>query len=590
MRRALLIGNGTFEDERITPLKSPVSDLTELGHLLARPEVGGYDVQIHFDSTSGALRRAVQMFFDKAAPSDFLFVMVSGHGIKDSDGKLHFASRDSDFDAINATSLEARFLHERMDRSAAAQKVLFLDTCYSGAFAKDYISKGVPQRVTRDEFGDDQSRGKVVITASTAIQIALESTVGASSKSRFTRHLIEGIATGKADSGGQGKVTVDDLYDYICEALHAERANTPTAPQQNPQRWYFGLQGSVWLARNPAPKPLVFSDDLLARLASDQAHLRALAVDDLAHLVRNGDVLGPLAWVKLAELSDDDSNLVGASADRAMKRLAAFRQEPVVLSPETPSPAIPLNEASAPEDVVDTLMDVGIEEWPQEKTAQGGDEAETSDWDLEPDEDLPARSWYTPAILVSTRTVIGGLLASGIVMLFWVALTRSGGEEPTVAETAMEAQAIDTKIDAAATDTAEFAISYPYGQRPAAEASNAAQPSPTQFLNADRAETFDCRKAVMPLDWAICADPQALNSNTDMVTVWHAVRNSLPASERKAYVDRHMKWILATQAVCGLPVKGRPSDAVLKGAAACVRKAYAERILEIRRERDMQRM
>lgn len=578
-RRALLIGNGTFDDARISPLKSPVSDLERLQALLVMPEVGNYAVEQCFDCTAGSLRRSVQRFFDSAAPSDFLFVMVSGHGIKDSDGKLHFAARDTEFDALNATALEARFLHERMDRSTAGQKVLFLDTCYSGAFAKDFVSKGIAQSVTRDEFGDSQSRGKVVITASTAVQVAFERMTGALSQSRFTRYVIDGIENGRADRDGEGKVSVDELYEYVCEQLDAERAREPDAPPQNPQRWYFGLQGSVWLTRNPAPKPPEFVAQLSERLASDQPQVRALAVDELMTLVRAGERIGPVALAKLKELTDDDSNLVGASAARALKRLGPLAGAPVT--------DVPVAEAAEAR-------------WPEPKPEPRQSIDENRDGDLEPEdaavrEDEREDTDYPVHGLVwkdySTRLALALL---SIVVAIFVGLhffSWQPSNDGSVDVAPQEMSSTDAQADPAAT-AVDAASSQPDAASATSNASDAFDATESDIKsettdkssespNTSSTKPFDCRKAAMPLDWAICYDMIAFRLNTKMVRLWDELDRTIPADDRPAFVREHMNWILATQKKCGLPGKGRPRQAMLKQGEACVREAYSTRIAQI---------
>lgn len=235
-QRALLIGNGTFDDQRIPPLASPVPDSQVFGRLLAQPEVGDYSVKVCLDYPSRDVRMEIQKFFDNADFDDILLIYLSGHGLKDSDGKLHFGTRDTDPDAVNASSLDVRFLHERIDNSAARKKILLIDSCYSGAGATGWDPKGEMANVTREEFGEDPSSGKVVITASTSVQPSFENTHGLTKRSRFTRHLIEGIETGAADKNQTGIITVDELYDYVRSAMRREAANDPSVPRQTPQR------------------------------------------------------------------------------------------------------------------------------------------------------------------------------------------------------------------------------------------------------------------------------------------------------------------------------------------------------------------
>lgn len=55
-----------------------------------------------------------------------------------------------------------------------------------------------------------------------------------------------GIRTGAADADGDGYITVDDAYTYAFDEMRVSGA------EQTPQRWLYGAEGSILLARNPA--------------------------------------------------------------------------------------------------------------------------------------------------------------------------------------------------------------------------------------------------------------------------------------------------------------------------------------------------
>ena len=204
-RRALIVANGKFADQSISPLKSPVPDARRLKALLCRPEVGGYEVTLCLDERMAGVLLTVQQFFDDAQPDDLHFVLITGHGIKDRSGKLHFATADTQVKALSATSVEARFINERMEESRADQQLLFVDTCYSGAFQRGTVNKSTSPTVTLDDFADDGVTGRAIITASTAIQVAGERESGGAIQSIFTKHLIEGIRERRRRSRGNGQ-------------------------------------------------------------------------------------------------------------------------------------------------------------------------------------------------------------------------------------------------------------------------------------------------------------------------------------------------------------------------------------------------
>jgi Caspase domain len=80
------------------------------------------------------VRKAIARFFDLRHRDDLLFLYFSGHGVRDEQGHLYLAVRDTERAILAGTAIEASFVTARMDRSASKRLVLVLDCCHSGAF------------------------------------------------------------------------------------------------------------------------------------------------------------------------------------------------------------------------------------------------------------------------------------------------------------------------------------------------------------------------------------------------------------------------------------------------------------------------
>ena len=311
-KRALIIANGSFADKEIGALVSPLADAERLRRLLMRPEVGGYDVTVVANSDSATARLNAQLFFNGAKFEDTNFILVSTHGIKDRKGNLHFATADTQMKALAATALDSRFLMERMEDSAAARQVLFLDTCYSGAFNRGMIGKNIRPTISLDDFGGSDA-GSAIITASTAIQIAGEAESDGVIQSLFTRCLIEGIETGGADFDSSGKLSLRNLFHYVQDALRRE------APQQQPQPHFRGTDGKMVIAFNPVP--LELPSHLVKQVSSKDVTRRLKAIDELFRLARSGNGSHTLALERLRALTEDDSLSVSTVAREAINKL-----------------------------------------------------------------------------------------------------------------------------------------------------------------------------------------------------------------------------------------------------------------------------
>ncbi|MFK0295277.1 DnaJ C-terminal domain-containing protein [Streptomyces sp. NPDC090442] len=239
-RDALLIATGRYDSPDLRPLRSPRQDCEGLAAVLGDPAIGDFRVQQHVDAASYEVKRALEQFFRQRGREDLLLLHLSCHGIKDDEGHLHFAARDTDKDLPASTAVPAAFLHDQMARCRARTIVVLLDCCYSGAFFPG--SKGDDHVHVKEELA---GHGRAVLTATSRTEYAWEGDqlqATAPQPSRFTGALIEGLRTGAADTDRDGRITVNELYDYAYEHLHRSGA------RQRPQMW-LELEGRVMLAR-----------------------------------------------------------------------------------------------------------------------------------------------------------------------------------------------------------------------------------------------------------------------------------------------------------------------------------------------------
>ncbi|MFD8326393.1 caspase, EACC1-associated type [Streptomyces lydicus] len=239
-RDALLIATGTYENPALKPLRSPRQDCEGLAAVLGDPAIGGFAVQQLVDGASYEVKRALEQFFRNRGRDDLLLLHLSCHGIKDDEGHLSFAARDTDKDLPASTAVPAAFLHDRMARCRARTIVVLLDCCYSGAFLPG--AKGDDYVQVREELA---GHGRAVLTATNRTEYAWEGDhleAAAPQPSRFTGALIEGLRSGDADTDHDGRITVTELYEYVFEYLHH------TGARQRPQMW-ADLEYRVTLAR-----------------------------------------------------------------------------------------------------------------------------------------------------------------------------------------------------------------------------------------------------------------------------------------------------------------------------------------------------
>jgi molecular chaperone DnaJ len=243
VRDALLIAAGQYHNHRLQRLRSPAKDASDLAGVLQDPTIGGFHVQSVIDKPHYETASVIERFFQGRSPGDLLLVHFSCHGIKDPDGVLHFAATNTDPDLPSSTSISADFLRTQMLRSRAKSIVLLLDCCYSGAFLPGM--KGDTAVSIHDELA---GHGRAVITATSKTEYAWEGDnllKFEPEPSRFTEAIVNGLRTGDADLDGDGKIAVDELYEYVYERLHRAKA------RQSPRQW-ASLEYRVFIAEAKA--------------------------------------------------------------------------------------------------------------------------------------------------------------------------------------------------------------------------------------------------------------------------------------------------------------------------------------------------
>ena len=244
-RRALIVANARYDDEGLERLASPGQDATALRRVLDDPARCGFVVSTVVDGGSSEVAEAVEEFLVDAERTDLLLLYFSCHGLKDENGRLYLAARNTRRNRLRSTAVPATVVNELLLGSRSRRKVLLLDCCYGGAFAKGMQVKADPSVHTGEQF---DARGLVVLTASDSTQYAFDGDVvrGDAAPSRFTAELVRGLESGEADVDADGFVTVDDAYEFVRRRL--ADADVP----QDPRKWEFDVSGRIVLGRGAA--------------------------------------------------------------------------------------------------------------------------------------------------------------------------------------------------------------------------------------------------------------------------------------------------------------------------------------------------
>jgi caspase domain-containing protein len=305
---ALVIANTDYQDASFAKLTAPGKDAEEFAQIL-RELAEFEDVQVLLNEGEGKTRRSIARFFAERKRDDLLLLYFSGHGVRNEMGQLFLAANDTEINILEASGIPAEFVTASMNNSRSQRQLLILDCCNSGAFAHGSKSaSGVGKSMGIATAFEGSGFGRVVLTATDATQYAWEGdkVIGDTQKSVFTHFLIEGLK-GEADRDGDGRIDVDELYDYAYEEV------VRRTPKQTPGKWSYKQQGDILLRENLKPrdvKPAPLPSELLEMLSHPNSGVRRAGIQELISLL-DGKHLGlaRAAQEKLREIAESDDSL-----------------------------------------------------------------------------------------------------------------------------------------------------------------------------------------------------------------------------------------------------------------------------------------
>src|SRR4051794_35873594 len=122
---ALIIGNSPYDDPGLSRLPTPDVDVPDLADVLPAADVRHFDdITELSDEGVAIIRRSIAQFFSRARKDDLLVFYFSGHGVKDENGQLYLAARDTEVKLLAGTSIESSYITTQMDRSYSKRQVL----------------------------------------------------------------------------------------------------------------------------------------------------------------------------------------------------------------------------------------------------------------------------------------------------------------------------------------------------------------------------------------------------------------------------------------------------------------------------------
>ncbi len=246
-RWAVVIGVGDYDNKNVPRLRFAESDADAMYRLLTTR--AGYpreNVVLLTDRapekpTLQNIRLALGDFLPrKTTRDDMVLIYYAGFGApevdassKETDGLAKYLiPRNVQPESLRKTAFAMEEIQGILARIPAERVVLLLDTSYGGAAGgRTFTPPNARPRSVSDQFLErlTKSRGRLVITASGANEVALEpADLG---HGLFTYYLLEGLS-GKADRNGDGIVTVAELYPYLEDQV--DRKSRAVGGRQRP--------------------------------------------------------------------------------------------------------------------------------------------------------------------------------------------------------------------------------------------------------------------------------------------------------------------------------------------------------------------
>jgi serine/threonine protein kinase len=247
-RLALIIYNSQFTDPILTQLATPNTAVSRLREVLGHEQIGRFDeIQVLENEPTDHIRRAVSHFFADKAEPDFLLLYLVGQAVLGENGRLYFASSNSEHHLLRGTAISLSFIGEEMENSAAQKQLLILDCQFSNASPTNMPGL-MTTALEAAQVEPGQQRQRVIVTAHNTIQYlwSKKEIIGQAAPSYFSHYFIEGLETGAADRNQDGIITIDDLYQYVRDQLQES-----TKGQQTPRKWP-DLPSTLTLSHHPS--------------------------------------------------------------------------------------------------------------------------------------------------------------------------------------------------------------------------------------------------------------------------------------------------------------------------------------------------
>jgi len=233
-RWALVVGISKYKDTNVPRLQYASADAKAFQQWLVSPSGGAYDpnhIKLLCDeqATSAAIRDALFNWLKQPIEEDLVTIYYAGHGSPESPDNLKnlfLLPHDVDYSKIGSTGFPMWDIETSLKRFIRAKRVVIIaDACHAAGVGQQFdiarrAGRGMKVNPIGNGLASLSSIGEsvCVLSAAAASQYSQEGERWGGGHGVFTYYLLQGLH-GKADSNGDGTVTVGELTPYVSEQV-----------------------------------------------------------------------------------------------------------------------------------------------------------------------------------------------------------------------------------------------------------------------------------------------------------------------------------------------------------------------------------
>ncbi len=154
--------------------------------------------------TYGNIHSWLASWLSHPEKGDLVFVYFAGHG-RELEGTAFLAPKDTTLDSLPVAGISVKAVREQMERSAAAQKVLVLDACHSGA-GRDVATMSA-------DFKEELAEGEGIYTIASCDKDQISYEWPEQNQGVFSYYLSQALK-GETPPDERGVITLDAVYEW----------------------------------------------------------------------------------------------------------------------------------------------------------------------------------------------------------------------------------------------------------------------------------------------------------------------------------------------------------------------------------------